>query len=279
MKNTERTLLHKLTCSVLVPLGALALTSSFVSAQTSISFSDDFSYPNGSLPSDWEAPNVSGFSHEGADGADIQSGTLRLIRKSKPGNPPGAAGARRAGYTGTGSGAWADYTVEVLMELDENNDNELVPGLIGRWQGTSDPDAGYVASLSRSTRGELLIGRDLPSGLPADPILGTTSLSRNVGPDETVRMVFELNGSSLSAEVFGEGTVGGVYDDSLGSLTVTDSTYSQGSVGVASVPNFAGRQVNFDDISVTGIPEPQTFTMIFGALALGVVLTRRKRCG
>ena len=75
-------------------------------------------------------------------------------------------------------------------------------------------------------------------------------------------MVFELNGSELTAWLYAEGTTPGVYDDLLGSVTTTDTTYTKGSAGLRSSLGGYNRESFFDDFVVSEIPEPASFMLM-----------------
>ena len=79
-----------------------------------------------------------------------------------------------------------------------------------------------------------------------------------------------MNGSNLTGRFYeGTDTSGTL----LHTLTATDSTYTQGSVGLgAGFSGTGSRTVQFDNITV--IPEPGTL-LLMGLSALALLFTRR----
>lgn len=247
----------------LTVLSAIVLLAAGLAPQafaSEINYTQDFTGPDGSFPADWFDSTHGSFSN---NIVDINNNQLRMRRDAS--NPSSLA--RNAAYVGGDSATWDNYTVEVLFTGNTESQYQAT-GILGRWQGASSINSGYFAYEMYGTPGVLKIGKDYSGQGDAATVLASTSLARTVHANEVTRLVFQLNGEQLTAWLYAEGSTPGVYDDLLGTVTTTDSTYSQGSAGLRAGLGGYNREALFDDFSVTSIPEPAAVSM----LALGVML-------
>lgn len=241
-------------------------------AAPTFSYSEDFTGSNGSFPTDWYDGTKSDPPDFTQPITEIRSNALYMERgfaSNLDDAPP-----RNAAYNGPDSSMWQDYTVEVFWSEERQDSSRHTTGIIARWQGPSDPFNAYFAY---ERNGELVIGRGIGTDDKDNAafVLGSASLSRAPANDEVTRLVFDLNGDTLTAEMFEEGSTAGVFDVSMGSVSVNDSTHSQGSAGVRAYFGGKGRDASFDDFSVEGtlVPEPGSLALV----GLGGLLMLRRR--
>ncbi|MGD9126872.1 MAG: fibronectin type III domain-containing protein, partial [Planctomycetia bacterium] len=124
--------------------------------------------------------------------------------------------AQIVGYADSDVGDDYSFTTKVTIE---NTSTEL--GLLAR--GDISQGNGYILTLDPTTPEFKLV--KLVSGVPQTPALDAETLAGSITVDETYKIEFEVNGSTLT---------GKLYDSSnnlLSTLQETDSTYTTGSIG------------------------------------------------
>ena len=209
----------------------------------------------GTLPADW-----SGVAYT------TQRGTGGLVSDTLSINPswfsPSNAGFRAFALADTVGGNWDNYTVTTTFRTSADNS---VPVLIGRWNnttysGVTGTVGGYALAISNYGQLFTLVRdpgstiRDTPTVTLASAVLTSFMPVGANRVSENTWYTFELtmDGNNLTGRLYeGTDTTGTL----LQTLTATDSTYTQGSVGLGAA--FGGesfRTVQFGDITV--IPEP-----------------------
>ncbi len=229
----------------------------------------------GTLPADWSA--VAHTDQSGSGGLVDNTLSIRPVAGSFNTRFRGFALADSVG------GNWDDYTVSTTFRMSVSTLN--TPVLFGRWdneisESTSGSVGGYALALSGFGSVFALAkdpGHDIRSsdfaGILASAPLDSFMPGGADRLDLDTWYTFELkmDGSNLTGRLY-EGT------DTSGTLrhtlTATDSTYTQGSVGLGAGfgSDSDARTVQFDNITV--IPEPGTL-MLMGLSALALLFTRR----
>lgn len=126
---------------------------------------------------------------------------------------------------------------------------------------------GGIQSLGSDTGG--LITATAPLENPTNSYM---SIQLTYNPSNDLWSLYGRNdGASFADPLTGELTALG---------TVTNSTYTDSALGFTGAywqGSTAGSQTAFfDNVSLTAIPEPSTYAVIFGSLALGLVIIRRR---
>jgi len=263
---------NRLSTTLAATLMTVGLTAGTASG-AAFTFSEDFTGADGTLPADWyDTPQFNANDNFSAPITEIQSNELVMERGST--GSTNDNDRRHLAYNGSGSQDWQDYTAEVFWSEDTQNSNTHTTGLIARWQGTSNQFQGYSAI---EKGGNIQIYRDLEENGDGT-LLATAGLSRTPSNGEVTRMTFTVSGDTLTAELFEDAENDLAFDDSLGSVSVTDSTYATGSAGVKAYFAADNRSATFDDFSVEGtlVPEPASAALL-GLGGLLIAGRRRQR--
>lgn len=132
-------------------------------------------------------------------------------------------------------------------------------------------------SAGRSHHGELEIAR-FDNEIRQTDALASLGLEEDLNPAVGYRFVFSGVGSLLTGSVYALTNL----DTALATVYFEDDTYLTGGVGLLVTDSSAHSlglgpaDATFDNFSVSTIPEPSTYALMFGGAALGFVVCRRR---
>lgn len=267
MKNRLLTFLSIL-CLVLLSAGQ---------AVAQVLISQDFQVPLGGLPSDWNVNQESGNGFTEISPwrvADSWAPTNGLLMER---TNPSSNYRANAYYNGEGASGLNDYTGAVTMLVDTRHS---YGGALLRMNRVvrNGTEAYFVGVLAGGDEADqLVISLDPQSHNNPGTILASTSLSEPV-TGMTTRLGFLAIGDEISVSIYlWDVLVSDWSTNALATLTISDSTYSSGQVGLRGGFGSADRYAQFADYSITAIPEPRVYAIGVGIAVLLLTITRRRR--
>lgn len=225
-----------------------SLTAAHATAATLL-YSIDFDGAAGGFPADW----LRGMDGEnGTNGRIEQNGSGQLVMQRLS---TGTAGAPLAAfYHGSAGGfdahEFADVTLRSTVQF--NNGNGDKHGILARAQIVSQNPTGYYAYFTNTA---LVISKNPVTS--SETILQTTVIS-GLTANASYTLEFSLSGTSLVANLFTLGS-----ETPLFSVSTTDSSYSEGYVGLRSRLAGKDRMIAYSSFEVHAIPEPGTTAILF----------------
>lgn len=253
-------------------IAGLAVCFSAAHAHGQVLLSETFQAPLQSRPTAWGA-------FGGANVHDIRAWPampntpeygLRIVRT-------GDGGGTGSNVIYTASNSFGDFEGSVLLATTGFNatgtDNA---GILLRAQTTdfASTQGYYISLVGLNT---LTISRDPTTHLNSGTILASTAIAPQRANDTATRIDFSAVGSSISASAFAWNSVNETWS-LLATVSVTDTTYTAGMIGLRAGMIANGRGAFFADLEVSAIPEPSAFAALLGVFTLGFTLLGRRRC-
>lgn len=262
-------------------LVSLFAASAITSLQAQITngtilYQTNFTGTNGATPDDWDG--VTG----GSNTMTIQSDRY-VFRRVDSGN------AMFSWYEGDyvlpdtsllPASEWTDYRIDTVLRSSHLANTSTRNGLILRWQDDTGPgtgNQGYHGMLSyvNSTTITLSILKDFtvtsgtPGGNGDGTLLESDNFTFSLSDNTDYRLSFEGAGSLLTL------TLSDMDETISHSISITDTSYTQGNPGLRVYQSSNTRTTSFDSLTVTAVPEPST--VLLALVAGGLLLMRRIR--
>lgn len=218
--------------AVCVAVCALAASS----WAASVSYTEDFTGADGTLPSGWT----------------VSDGDVEIFANELSTMPDPDDSKFIAAYTAAGSEQWSNYTFSFdFMQTYEfsrlaSNQSTLYAAAMFRYQDDEHSYMVRVRKLSGSSYPQVMLGAILPGGgieWIEEVTMEPYYLDSYTWYTVTVELVDDAITITMTSRDFPE--------DVIATLTVTDTLYSNGSVGVYAVmsdPNY----ITYDNFEVTG---------------------------
>lgn len=207
--------------------------------------------------------------------SDFRNGAFRIALL----NSSGLNMAQNFSYSGSNPNPDLDLPLGYWMDFSVSQSESAWPVEDGVIQG---PNISFRQSLEPRTSGRLLATtaggwETLGSGgdpyliMPLSTYTGQMSIERTGADSAILRGSLEADGVRLT--FFREDVSGGIVD-SFDVLAFAMLSNAFGSTNAADHPD---NGIRFTNVNIAVIPEPSTYTLLFGAFGLALVLIRRRR--
>ncbi len=264
--------------AALVLAAALPARASLI--EGTILYETNFTGDNGTSPAGWTAYAP------GDNTATIQSNKYRFNR------PDGGSGsAIFSRFTGSydpedgdplAAADWTDYRIDAVIQSTALANTVTRNGLIARYDQTTGPandNAGYHGMLRyiNASNFELRIlkgfdNTDSQSGDANGTLLASEEFNFALSNNTDYRMFFEVVGNKLT---LGLSNMDGTSVFSV-SATDTVSPILSGAPGLRTYHSSNNRRTDWDDFTVTVIPEPGTLFLLLNSGLVLLLLGRRR---
>lgn len=176
---------------------------------------------------------------------------------------------------------WTDYRIDTVLQGSTLANASTRNGLILRWQDDTGPGTGnqgyhgmlsYVDSttITLSILKDFTVTSGVPGGNGEGTLLESDSFTFSLSNNTDYRLSFEGAGSLLTL------TLSNMDETISHSISVSDTSYTQGNPGLRVYQSSNSRTTSFDSLTVTAVvPEPST--VLLALAAGGLLLMRRTR--